>query len=41
MLDSSGLSAGVDGVGEYGMGEWWVGEGLIRMNVREISKEEV
>ena len=26
---------------EYGMGEWWAGDGLIRMNMRDIRNEEV
>ena len=30
---SAGVSAGVGGASEYGMGEWWVGNGLIRMNM--------
>ena len=29
MLDCSG----VGGASEYGMGEWWVGDGLIRMTI--------
>ena len=41
MLDSSGVSSGAGGVSEYGMGEWWVGEGLIRMTRRDIRNEEV
>ena len=28
-------------MGEYAMGEWWAGDGLIRMNVRDIREEEV
>ena len=37
VLDSSG----VGGASEYGMGEWWVGDGLIRMNMRDIRNDEV
>ena len=27
------VEGGVGGASEYGMGEWWVGDGLIRMTV--------
>ena len=29
------------GASEYGMGEWRVGDGLIRMTMRDIRNEEV